>query len=121
MAPTHTRRRGRLYRYYVSTAVLKQGRSACPVGRVPAGEIERAVIMQVRQLLTTPEIVVRTWRAAREHDGIISEDEVRTALMDLDPCGTSCSRPSRRASFTSWSSELTSGWTESGFSLGPKG
>jgi DNA invertase Pin-like site-specific DNA recombinase len=85
MAPTHTRRRGRLYRYYVSTAVLKQGRDACPVGRVPAGDIEAAVIGQVRQLLTTPEIIVRTWRAAREHDATIGEDEVRTALMELDP------------------------------------
>jgi hypothetical protein len=85
MAPTHTRRRGRLYRYYVSTAVLKQGREACSVGRVPAGEIEAAVIGHVRQLLTTPEIIVRTWRAAREHDATIGEDEVRTALIELDP------------------------------------
>ena len=85
MAPTHTRKAGRLYRYYVSTAVLKQGRDACPVGRVPAGEIEAAVIEQVRRLLTTPEIIVRTWRAAREQDGTISEGEVRAALHDLDP------------------------------------
>jgi site-specific DNA recombinase len=85
MAPTHTRRRGRLYRYYVSTAVLKERRAACPVGRVPAGEIEDAVVGHVRQLLTTPEIIVRTWRAAREHDAAITEDEVRTALMELDP------------------------------------
>ena len=85
MAPTHTRKGGRLYRYYVSTAVLKQGRDACPVGRVPAGEVEAAVIGQVRHLLATPEIVVRTWRAAREQDCATSEGEVRAALSDLDP------------------------------------
>ena len=84
MVPSHTRRGGKLYRYYVSTAVLKQGRDACPVGRVPAGEVEAAVIGQVRRLLTTPEIVVRTWRAAREQDGTIGEGEVRSALADLD-------------------------------------
>jgi site-specific DNA recombinase len=85
MAPTHTRRRGRLYRYYVSTAVLKQGRGACPVGRVPAGEVEAAVVAQVHQLLTTPEVIVKTWRAMQEQDGSASEAEVRSALADLDP------------------------------------
>ena len=64
MTPTHTRRRGKLYhRYYVSMDVIKQGPDACPVRRVPAGEIEAAVIDQVRALIRTPEIVVRTWRA----------------------------------------------------------
>ncbi len=58
MSPTHTRKGGRLYRYYVSQAVLKQGRDTCPVGRLPAAEIEAAVIDQVRGLLRAPEIVV---------------------------------------------------------------
>ncbi len=69
----------------MSTAVLKQGRNACPVGRVPAGEVEAAVIGQVRRLLVTPEVIVRTWRAACEQDGTIGEGEVRSALSDLDP------------------------------------
>ena len=30
MSPTHTRKSGKLYRYYVSQSVLKQGRGACP-------------------------------------------------------------------------------------------
>jgi site-specific DNA recombinase len=85
MVPTHTRRRGRLYRYYVSTAVLKSVRDACPIGRVPAGEMEAAVIGQVRHLLTTPEVIVRTWKAAREQDTAVSESAVRAALMSLDP------------------------------------
>ena len=86
MSPTHTRKGGRLYRYYVSQAVLKQGRDACPVGRLPAAEIEAAVIDQVRGLLRAPEIVVGTWRASKPKvaDGI-SEDQVRQALQDLDP------------------------------------
>jgi site-specific DNA recombinase len=85
MTPTHTRKGGRLYRYYVSTAVLKQGRDACAVGRIPAGEIETVVVSEVRQLFTAPEIIVRTWRAAREHDGRITEGEIREALISLDP------------------------------------
>jgi site-specific DNA recombinase len=85
MTPTHTRRRGKLYRYYVSMDVIKQGADACPVRRVPAGEVEAAVIDQVRALIRTPEIVVRTWRAAREEDAAINENDVLEALQRLDP------------------------------------
>jgi site-specific DNA recombinase len=52
---------------------------------VPAGEIEAAVIDQLRGLLRAPEIVVRTWRAARQMREGISEAEVREALERLDP------------------------------------
>jgi hypothetical protein len=85
MSPTHTRKGGRLYRYYVSQSVLKQGRDACSIARVPAGEIEAAVIDQLRILLRTPEVVVATWRAAREKATGITEAEVRDALHQLDP------------------------------------
>jgi site-specific DNA recombinase len=62
MTPTHTRRRGRLYRYYVSQAVLKGIPDTGGVRRLPAGEIEGAVIQQVRALLRQPEIIVGTGR-----------------------------------------------------------
>jgi hypothetical protein len=52
---------------------------------VPAGEVEAAVIMNIRHLLTTPEIIVGIWRAAREQDAAIRENEVRSALIDFDP------------------------------------
>src|SRR5215207_8267703 len=61
LSPTHTRKNGRLYRYYLSQTVLKQGPRGCPVARVPAAEIERIVIDQVRRLLLSPEIIVQTW------------------------------------------------------------
>jgi hypothetical protein len=85
MTPSHTRRRGRLYRYYVSTDVLKREADACTVRRIPAGEIESAVIEQVRGLLRSPEIIVRTWRIARKSLAGLSETEVRHALHRLDP------------------------------------
>ncbi|PWK51657.1 recombinase-like zinc beta ribbon protein, partial [Silicimonas algicola] len=59
-SPTHTRKGGRLYRFYVSQTVLKHGAGACPVGRVPAGEIERAVIDQLRAVFRQREIVAGT-------------------------------------------------------------
>ncbi len=85
MTPTHTRRRGKQYRYYVTNSVLKRGPEACPIRRVPAAEIETAVVDQIRSLLRAPEIVVRTWRAARKSDDGVTEAEVRQALERLDP------------------------------------
>ena len=84
-SPTHTRKGDRLYRYYVSQTVLKHGAGSCPIGRVPAGEIEAAVIDQLRAVFRQPEIVAGTWKAARAHDGDISETEAREALTQLDP------------------------------------
>ena len=59
MTPTHTRKGGRLYRYYIATDLLKHDAPACTVRRVSAAEIERAVIDQVRGLLRAPEMIVR--------------------------------------------------------------
>jgi hypothetical protein len=85
MSPTHTRRGNRLYRYYVSQAVLKHGPDACPLRRVPAAEIEAAVVNQLRGMLRSPEVIVATWRAARAEIEGLSENEVREALERLDP------------------------------------
>ncbi len=84
MSPTHTRRGQRLYRYYVSQTVLKEGRGACPVGRVSAAEVEAAVVEQLRVLLRSPEIIVAIWRAVRQADAQITESEVREALGQFD-------------------------------------
>ena len=102
MSPSHTRRRGRLYRYYVSQRLIKEGADQAsdsvaiddqnhfndhdhPVGRVPAGEIEAAVMDQLRIMLRSPEIVVATHRKAAEADPEITEADVREALTELDP------------------------------------
>jgi len=52
---------------------------------VPAGEVEAAVLDQLRVLFRQPEIVAGTWKAARSQTGDITETEVRQALADLDP------------------------------------
>jgi hypothetical protein len=80
MTPTHTRRAGRLYRYYVSTSVLKQGPETCSIGRVGAADVEGAVIEQVRTLLVCPEVIVRTWRDLRKSVKDLSEAAVREAF-----------------------------------------
>ena len=88
LSPTHTRRRGRLYRYYVSQSVLKvTGTDDAPpiVRRVSAAAIEAAVVDQVRALLRQPEVVVGTWLTARASMPDLTEAEVRDALGNLDP------------------------------------
>jgi site-specific DNA recombinase len=83
MSPTHTRRSGKLYRYYISQTAMKRG-SKCSVGPVPAGEIERIVLDQVRNLIRAPEVIVHTWRAARKLGREVTEKEVRSALTEFE-------------------------------------
>ena len=85
LSPSHTRRKGKIYRYYVAQAVLKGTDDGCLVRRIAAGEIETAVIDQVRALLRQPEVVMGTWRAARTDDRDLTEVEAREALERLDP------------------------------------
>ena len=55
MSRTHTRRKGRLYRYYISQRLIKAGEPAGATSmRVPAGEIEEIVIVIRPAILLTP-------------------------------------------------------------------
>ena len=87
LSPTHARKNGRLYRYYVAQRVLKGDAVGDDsiVRRVSAAEIETAVVDQVRALLRQPEIVVGTWRAARRDAPELTEAETQDALHRLDP------------------------------------
>jgi DNA invertase Pin-like site-specific DNA recombinase len=90
LSPTHTRRRGKLYRYYVSQSVLKEtdDSDSCAsnfVRRVSAAEVEAAVVAQVRAILCQPEIIVGTWMAARTELPASTENDTRDALLRLDP------------------------------------
>ncbi|MFO0157172.1 MAG: recombinase family protein [Alphaproteobacteria bacterium] len=85
LSPTHARKQGRLYRYYVSQSVLKGEADDAPYRRLPAGEIEALVLDQIRALLRQPEVVVGTWRAAQAEAPDLGEDTVRDALARFDP------------------------------------
>jgi DNA invertase Pin-like site-specific DNA recombinase len=84
MSPTHTKRRGKLYRYYVSQTVLKGGAKDAPVPRVPAGQIEDAVRHKLRSLLQSPEILVGASRIARQKLKDTTEADIRSAVSALD-------------------------------------
>ena len=78
MTPTHTRKHGKLYRYYVATDAIRQGYSECLVSNVPAAEVEEAVVSQMRHLLRTPEIIARTWAAAKNELEVPEREVVKT-------------------------------------------
>ncbi len=84
MTPSHAKKNGRKYRYYVTTDVIKQGPEACPIRRLPAGEIEAAVVGWLRTTLRAPELIVRTWKAVRQEESV-PEAEIIEALRELDP------------------------------------
>jgi DNA invertase Pin-like site-specific DNA recombinase len=90
MSPSHTRRRGRLYRYYVCLGASRRGHDTCPLRSIAASEVEGLVLGQVRRLLASPELVARTITAARRENGaaedpLVDESEVIDALGELVP------------------------------------
>jgi hypothetical protein len=87
LSPTHTRKGGRMYRYYVAQRVMKGGATGDTsiVRRISAAQIEAAVMSQVCALLRQQEVVVGTWLAARKETPDVTEREVRDALHRLDP------------------------------------
>jgi hypothetical protein len=84
MSPTHTRRRGKLYRYYVTQQTIKGAAATSAAFRVPAGEIEEIVVDQVRRVLASPELIVATWKTMRTDMPGTTERWVREALVDFD-------------------------------------
>jgi DNA invertase Pin-like site-specific DNA recombinase len=84
MTPTHARKNGKVYRYYVAREVIETDYSAGPITTVPAADVEGAVLAQVKRLLTAPEMVAMTWAKAKKEDAGITEQEVTRLLSDLD-------------------------------------
>jgi len=55
MTPAHTRRGSRRYQYYTCVGAQQRGWHTCPSKSVPAGEIERFVVAQLRNAADGPE------------------------------------------------------------------
>jgi len=101
MSPVSTGTAHKNYRYYTCGRASKTGHSNCPVRSVPAGDIEGAVIQQLRAIFKSPEMIAQTYRATRlleaeELEGLgagklemeaqlVSERDVAESLRRLDP------------------------------------
>ena len=84
MTPTHTRKGGKLYRYYIVNDLLRHGTTNCPVRRIPAAQIEGAVISQIKTMVRAPEIIVATWLSAKVLTQGLTERQVRDGLHRFD-------------------------------------
>ncbi|MBI5843205.1 MAG: recombinase family protein [Deltaproteobacteria bacterium] len=73
MGPTYTRKKDRNYTYYICEKDAKRAVSLCPLKRVPAGDIEKAVLEQMGAVFRTPTLVAKTYFAAREIEGAEKE------------------------------------------------
>jgi len=66
LTPSHTNKKGRRYRYYISRKLIEQSGSRQDGWRIPATEIERAVVQAVKQ----DRDVRMAWSARKlEHPG----------------------------------------------------
>ncbi|OSM08737.1 recombinase family protein [Magnetofaba australis] len=86
MTTSHSRKRGRLYRYYLCGTAAKQSHADCPVGNISAGEIEELVLSQLQRMVTSPELIARAWRSANDQsDSKHSEKDIITAMQTIEP------------------------------------
>jgi len=87
-AMTHTyttKKNGRRYRYYVCLNAQKRGWHACPSKSIPAAEIEKFVIDQVRAVGRDPAVVAETIRQTREQaDKRIRELQAEQVALEKD-------------------------------------
>jgi len=66
MTPTHATKDGnKRYRYYVCSSAQKRGWHTCPSKSIPAGEIERFVVEQIKGIGRDPEFLKATIAQAR--------------------------------------------------------
>ena len=79
MTHTYTQKRDRLYRYYVCAKAQKRGWHTCPSKSVPAGEIERFVVDQIRCIGRDPGLVAETLKQTRRQaeEGVGELDKER--------------------------------------------
>jgi len=85
MSPYHTKNRyGRRYRYYQPQRDAKEHAGASGLPRLPAADLESAVMEQIRAILRAPQMVEEAARRAVRLDPTLDEAQVTIAMMRMD-------------------------------------
>ena len=85
MTPAHTKRGARRYRYYTCTSAQQRGWDTCPSKSVPAGEIERFVVEQIRCIGRDPALVQETFaQASTQASSRLAELEAERRRLERD-------------------------------------
>lgn len=79
MYPTYSRKNGRQYRYYVSKSESRFGAIGKSYERIPADEVEAAVVAQIKTVLASPEAISAICHVILKKGGLV--DEARTVLL----------------------------------------
>jgi len=84
MYPTYSSKRGHKYHYYVSKSESRFGAPGKSFARLPAPEIEAAVVAQIRTVLTSPESVAAVVRHIQRNGAQIDEATTVMAMGRLN-------------------------------------
>jgi site-specific DNA recombinase len=85
LSPWHTtKKNGRRYRYYVPQRDCKEYAGASGLPRLPAAELESAVLDQLRSVLRAPDLLGAVLPQAIELDPTLDEAQVTVAMTRLD-------------------------------------
>jgi hypothetical protein len=85
LTPWFTRKpSGRLYRYYLPARENKEHAGASGLPRLPAAELEAAVLEQLRGFLRAPELLAEVLPHAIELDPTLDEAKITVAMLRLD-------------------------------------
>ncbi len=84
MYPTYSRKNGRKYHYYVSKSESRFGAPGKSYERLPAPEIEAAVVAQIRTVLTSPESIASVVRHIQRNGAQIDEATTVMAMGRLN-------------------------------------
>ncbi len=80
MSHSYSKRGSKLYRYYVCTKAQKRGWKECPAPSLPAKEIERFVVKQIRSVGRDPTVIRDTLAQARS----VVADQVERLTSERD-------------------------------------
>ena len=84
MVHTTTRKKGgKLYRYYTPSAKKRQLCKKCPVGALPAGDIEQTVLDQLQAIACSPDMMLRIWQELNDNGLEITEEQLRQRLENF--------------------------------------
>lgn len=85
LSPWHTtKKNGRRYRYYLPQRDAKEHAGASGLPRLPAAELESAVLDQLRLVLRSPNLLGEMLPRAIELDPTLDEAKVTVAMTRLD-------------------------------------
>ena len=84
MYPTYSNKKGHKYHYYVSKSESRFGAPGKSYERLPAPEIEAAVVAQIRTVLTSPESIASVVRHIQRNGAEIDEASTVMAMGRLN-------------------------------------